>query len=333
VDQTKIYYSSDKNLSTVRIAQLLKEVSPDAIYLNSFFGFLDMKCLVLRRLGMFPDIPVILAPRGELSAGALSLRATKKRIYLGLVLCLGLYRGLVWHASSQAEATEIRRLFGEAADVRIAPNMPGAADSEMTEPRKITKEKGTLRLVFLSRIVPKKNLLQALTAVSSLEGDVCLDIYGTLPATSYWEESRRVIEKLPANIRVTYGGVLTHAQVNETLSRYHFLLLPTLGENFGHVILEAMTAGCPVIISDRTPWLGLAAKGAGWDLPLERADAWEKVLHECLDMDDIVYSRLRKTTFEFGKRFISDPEIARANFRVFSVNGEYSSVGAAEPFF
>jgi glycosyltransferase involved in cell wall biosynthesis len=47
------------------------------------------------------------------------------------------------------------------------------------------------------------------------------------------------------------------------------MLLPTLGENFGHSIIEALSAGLPVIISNRTPWKNLMVEGVGADLPLE----------------------------------------------------------------
>ena len=47
------------------------------------------------------------------------------------------------------------------------------------------------------------------------------------------------------------------------------MILPTLGENFGHVIVEAWTAGCPVLVSDRTPWRQLASHGVGWDVALD----------------------------------------------------------------
>ena len=58
---------------------------------------------------------------------------------------------------------------------------------------------------------------------------------------------------------------------------HDLLILPTQGENHGYVIQEALLSGCPVLISDRTPWRGLAALGVGADLPLEQPErfvAW-----------------------------------------------------------
>jgi glycosyltransferase involved in cell wall biosynthesis len=60
-----------------------------------------------------------------------------------------------------------------------------------------------------------------------------------------------------------------HEDVAGLLSCYDVLFLPTLGENFGHVIGEALSVGLPVLISDRTPWKGIQESGAGWVIPIE----------------------------------------------------------------
>jgi glycosyltransferase involved in cell wall biosynthesis len=46
------------------------------------------------------------------------------------------------------------------------------------------------------------------------------------------------------------------------------MVLPTYNENFGYVILEALLAGCPVILSDQPPWRDLEARQVGWTIPL-----------------------------------------------------------------
>ncbi len=53
------------------------------------------------------------------------------------------------------------------------------------------------------------------------------------------------------------------------LSGHDLFFLPTLGENFGHVIYEALSAGLPVLLSDQTPWGQVNAQGAGWCFPLD----------------------------------------------------------------
>ena len=70
-----------------------------------------------------------------------------------------------------------------------------------------------------------------------------------------------------------YMGIVKHERVGEVFAEHDLFLLPSLGENYSHVTCEALSAGCPVLISDRTPWRNLQQKGVGWDVPLKmRAD-------------------------------------------------------------
>jgi glycosyltransferase involved in cell wall biosynthesis len=64
------------------------------------------------------------------------------------------------------------------------------------------------------------------------------------------------------------------------------LFLPTTGENFGHAIFEALSCAVPVLISDTTPWRGLAAIRAGWDLPLQDPTAFAAVIDAYLAMSE-----------------------------------------------
>ncbi len=103
---------------------------------------------------------------------------------------------------------------------------------------------------------------------------------------------------------------------------YHFFLLPTLGENFGHVFLEALAAGCPLIISDRTPWLNLEEKQIGWDLPLEKPEKWNEVINYCIALGGEDYTKMSGSAREFSDRWLADPKVIEDNAEVleFSLN-------------
>ncbi|MEM4235287.1 MAG: glycosyltransferase, partial [Candidatus Methanomethylicaceae archaeon] len=238
----------------------------------------------------------------------MALKPKRKALYLKISTSLGLYRDIVWHASSHYEAEDIRRalqlsdhatiivtnpLSIEAnahsscslTKILVASDTPGVVWFSPYGGRFRSKTPGQLDVVFLSRIARMKNLDGALWYLRGLHGQVRFDIYGPIEDAAYWEQCRRLIAQLPANVQVSYCGEVPHEAVLSTLASYHLFLLPTRGENFGHVIHEALSAGCPVLISDRTPWRDLERLGVGWDLPLEEPERFCAILQRCVDMD------------------------------------------------
>ncbi len=249
-----------------RLAATLRATNYDLLIANGFFDpEFTLQALLLRRLGLLPDRPLILSPRGDLSAGALAMKSYKKRPYLVLMQRAGLLNGVWLHAASELERADIANALPGHDRVLVAANVAGSDApchvTPLTEP-------GRLRLVYLSRIDAKKNLAFALDFLRRLPFPVQFDIYGPVSDARYWHRCQRLIAAMPDNISVHYGGVVENEAAVTTLARYDALLLPTLGENFCHVIVEALNAGTPVITSDRTPWRDLRAKNAGWDLPL-----------------------------------------------------------------
>ncbi|SHG29685.1 Glycosyltransferase involved in cell wall bisynthesis [Jatrophihabitans endophyticus] len=236
----------------------------DLLYVNSLWDpWFTILPLLLSVLRVVPARRVLVAPRGELSAGALSIKARKKKVVKPVLRALlGVLRPS-WHASSAMDEADIRRAFG--ADRRVfvvsesSPHVPSTAP---LEPRP-----GPVRLVFVSRIVPMKNLLTVLAALGHVRGPAALDVYGPVEDGEYWRRCQEAIAALPPGVTVEYRGVVTPAEVADTFARYDAFVLPTLGENFGHVIAESLSVGCPVICSDRTPWSACLAAGGGEVLP------------------------------------------------------------------
>lgn len=163
-----------------------------------------------------------------------------------------------------------------------------------------------------------KNLQAALEACKKLNGRVEFNIYGPIEDTMYWERCKRIIRDLPISVSVNYQGILAHDNVHRVMHAHHLLLLPTLGENFGHVILEALSAGRPVLISDRTPWRGLRERGIGWDLPLDRPDLFELALQQCVDMEDRSYKEMCARALVFCKELSRDSKALSQNRLLFS---------------
>jgi len=301
------------------LRRVLRATPHDVLYLNSLFspGF-GIAPLVLRRLRVIPPVPVVLAPRGELSAGALSLKAPKKRAFLRVARALRLHAGVRWQGSTELEAAEIRAWAGPGAVVEVAGDLaagPGApAGDGSLEP----KRPGRLRLLFYSRVSPKKNLLRALELLDGLPGEVSLDVHGPIEDRAYWRRCEEKIAGLASNVTVRAHGPVEHESVTAALSGYDAFLLPTLGENFGHAVVEALGAGCPAVISDTTPWRGLERHRAGWDLPLGDAAPWRAVLERLVGMDAEEHAEWSRGARDLAAQRTADPAVVGANRALFT---------------
>lgn len=310
----EVFYAPPSMRTIRALRALIRGARPDVIYLNSVFAPMSRATLLLRRAGLIPRVPVVMAPRGELSDGALSLKARKKRAYLALARATGLYEGLQWHASSDAEAGEVRRLWASSR-VDVVPNLTRIP--ELREMARSSKEPGVARLVFLSRVSPKKNLLELIRMLRALRGRVTLHVYGSLQDRAYWDRCAAEAAGLPPDIVVEYRGTVVHERVVEVLAQHDFFVLPTLGENFGHAIVEALAAGCPVVISDQTPWRDLEQRAVGFDLPLQDRDAWQRVLQRCVDMSAEAHDRMRVAARAFAVANLNTREHVQASADIF----------------
>ena len=172
-------------------------------------------------------------------------------------------------------------------------------------------------MLFLSRVCVQKNLHGALQILSGLKGQVELNIVGPLEDPQYWQRCQNIIRRLPSNIQVRYAGCVTPDKVSQVMQNHDLFFLPTFSENFGHVILEALCAGCPVLISDQTPWRGLEAAGAGWDLPLNRVEKFRSVLQQVVDVDDGGHRKFSENASTFGHRFCLSESVVEQNRTLF----------------
>lgn len=308
VGRAQVWYIRSDKYSVYQIASLLRSTPCDVLYCNSLFSRkFALVPLLLRRLWIIPARHVVLAPRGELGQGALSLKRPRKLAYLVAVRLLGVLRGVTWQVSSHYEEASIRRWFGTAR-VTIAQDLLPAQRSGNARPAHPAKRNGELRLVFLSRITRMKNLHWGLGLLGAVEGDVVFDIYGPNEDEAYWAECQEVIATLPLNVRVNYGGPVEHGAVMRALSTYHLFFLPTLGENFSYVIFEALQSGCLVLTSDQTPWRRLEERAVGWCVPLEDEARFKHILQRGVDMDAEEFGHLSARARTYAAELLAKDE-------------------------
>jgi alpha-1,3-rhamnosyl/mannosyltransferase len=148
---------------------------------------------------------------------------------------------------------------------------------------------------MVGNVLPRKNLpvvARALRILRDRGEDVALRIVGTVHSTSQPEVARA--HRLLGDGIMTLTGYATPTELARELRSAHVLAFPSLFEGFGIPVLEAMAAGLPVVVSDRTS-LPEVAGTAGLVVPAEDPDAWADALSSAMLAD--VTSRLRAAGF------------------------------------
>ncbi len=280
VGAAQVLYLARADITLSRLAGEIRAVSPQLVYLNGFFDpTFTLRVVLARRLRRIPAVPILLAPLGDLSAGALEIKAFKKALYVRFARLGGVYSNLIWQASTMMERDDILRTLPHvrADDVRVAADLTD--DVEGGRPALDARPAGAaLRLCFLSRISPKKNLDFALRVLAAVTVPAEFTVFGPIDDHAFWASCQPLIAQLPANIRTSYGGEVHPADVRRTLAAHDLFFLPTRGENFGHVIYEALSSGVPVLISDQTPWNDLETRGVGWNVSLDSVTDFARVI-------------------------------------------------------
>lgn len=316
VGKAKVFYASKKMRNCRGTTKLLRETPHDVLYLNSFFDVrFTILPLVARRFGSAPNAPCLIAPRGEFSKAAIALKALKKRLHIKVAKAFGLYHGLFWQASSDYEQKDIVREFGLASgQVQVAPNLTPIFNQEVRPG--FGRVAGPLRLVFLSRISPMKNLDYLLRVLSKVKTSLQVTIHGPVEDAEYWAQCQSLIQALPLHISVTYAGEVTPAEVSQAFAGHDLFVFPTRGENFGHVIFESLAAGTSVIVSDQAPWRPDPA-GAVEVLSLGKPEAWVDAIERRAGFYDADRVKQRSVAVTYSRRYAESSQAVELNRRMF----------------
>lgn len=307
-DGTDCFYASRFNQRVMR--EVIKDV--DFVYCCGCFSKDTRTYLELRRKEKL-TIPTAIASMGLFSPRAFAIHGLKKRCYIIYAKMVGLYRGVVWSATSVGEEKNIKNIIGKSAKVSIAHDIPRRVNiHEMYK----EKEVGHLDVIFLSRISPEKNLIYAINCLQQVCKDVKIDfhIVGPMEDESYWAACENELKQLPDNVTYSYDGMVAGSQVIDTFRKHQVFLFPTMSENYGHVIQESLSAGCPAVISDNTPWSGFEVEQVGAVIPLEEQNRFVREIEHFAAMDKAEFNEYVNRAIAYAYR-VSDIEGAKQGYR------------------
>jgi glycosyltransferase involved in cell wall biosynthesis len=310
-----LFYASPEFLGWKNILMLIRKVNPDFIYLNSMFSkYFTVYPLLMKK---FHNVhaAIILAPRGMLRSSALAYKPFKKKLFIKLFSTLNIPAIVRFEATDSTEVKDIKLQFGDEAVVHQVSNFPAVQKSFVPVREKQT---GYLKMIFVGRIHPVKNLTFLLECLAHIKYMIDLTVVAAMEDQQYWAVCSGLIAKLPPNIHVDLISNLPHEELENMLLKHHLFVLPTKGENFGHAIYEALAAGRPVLISDQTPWRNLEEKMAGWDFSLEDKKPFQQVINKMAELDLEAFSAYCRQAWQFCKDTITTSDIKKENLKLFS---------------
>lgn len=309
VGNADVYYVPPKGFSQKLIVELAGQA--DLVYVCGCFNDYAINALITNRFGKI-KVPVVVAAMGLFSPGSLQIKSAKKKIFINTFNALGLFKNVYWSATSGMEVTDILNVIKtDRKKIMIAEDLPRAVQGT-----KIVKNKkaGELKVVFISRFSPQKNLLQAIKILQQVRSNVEFTLYGPDEDKDYWFECQKALNKLPDNVKWEWKGNLESENVVETLKNQDVFLFPTRGENFGHVIQEALSAGCPCIISDQTPWQDLEAQGVGYVLSLKDDKPFVDAIERYAAMEPKGFQEVSEKAHQYAGE-VSNNKIKNTGYR------------------
>jgi glycosyltransferase involved in cell wall biosynthesis len=310
-----VYYLSEEKISKKEIAKLILATPCDYYYVNGVFSnhFSISPLRIIKE-----KQKIIVSTRGMFAPSALSIKPIKKKLFLSLAKLSNHFSGITFHATNAQEAADIKKALGDEVDIKLAGNLPQITNDKLYAQQ--IKEEGKLKIVNIARIAPEKNLLYALEVLAAVKNSsIEFDIYGPVYDAAYWKKCEQLATALPKNIVCTYKGAVESDKVMEVLSAYNLMFMPTLGENFGHVILQSLQCGVPVLISNKTPWHFADNKNIGADLSLDNKDDFIKTIerYHCLNNND--YKLIASEARQFALKYTSSDDLLKSNYSLFNI--------------
>lgn len=269
------------------IRQLNYIFDNDVIHFSSFFYKMTVWYFIL---GLLYNKKVVISPRGEFYPPALKRKNLIKKIY---IIFFKIFQSKInFHATNKDEKNIIKKFFPKSKTI-VIPNL--------INPIKNFDLKKDNNLLFLGRINPIKNIDVLIKAFSKLKpklkdkfsliivGEAFLDY-----EKKYLDELKFLIKKKQLENKVKFFGPIYGTEKFKIISKSYCLILPSKSENFGNVVLEAISQNTPVIASKNTPWKILKDNNAGyWIKP--NVETIKSALNEIILLDKKSYSKVQNS--------------------------------------
>lgn len=216
----------------------------DAIHIHSLWNFVSVFSLTICAL---KGITPVVSPRGMLSDYVINTNHPLQKRMLHYFLGKRILSKVKFHATADAELEEIEKVFPNS-KITVIPNILLDIDEVHVERQNVSD--GVTRLIFLSRVDPKKGLEILFKALAGIEWQYHLTIVGS-GSTEYLQTLKTYAIKLQIDLNITWAGPIYGNEKYALLASNDLMMLTSYNENFGNVVLESLACGTPVLISDK----------------------------------------------------------------------------------
>jgi len=282
----------------------------DIIHLSAAYSFPILPTFLICRL---IRKPLVWSPCGAiLDTYTLPFSPKKniKAVWEKTINLLIFPKKMVLHTTSEIEKEVTGKRISRARAVVI----PHGIEVPPFSVRNTDCKRESLRLLFLSRLDPKKGLENLFAALRLLDDpSITLEVCGDGDPNYV----RKLIKEknrcgLP-NSCVHFSGEVTGERKEAAFKNADVFILPSFSESFGIAIAEALAHGLPVIASRNTPWEGIETHRCGlWieNAPSSIADAIKRI--RVMDL-----SEMGKNGWQWMRRDYSRKAVAQSMLEVY----------------
>lgn len=256
----------------------------DVIHIHAWWNLVSIfSCMV----ALVRRVPVVLSPRGTLSPYSFVNKNIRQKQLIHKLLGKRILKKCHFHVTSLRENLASTQLV-QPISITTIPNfvkLPNLA------PVAATVKETSLKLLFLSRIEEKKGLDILLQALTTLTVPYRLTIAGD-GSKDYIDQLKGYAINNHIDDKITWAGFYGDNKF-ELIRQHHLLILPSHDENFGNVVIESLSAGTAVLISEH---VGLAdyviANHFGWVCQTNPGSVANSIVNICTNhQDDLVKIR------------------------------------------
>ena len=283
------------------IKKLVNKEKIDIVHLTSIFYPLSLGSYLVSK--SFVN-SIVWSPRGELLKGAVDKgKKSLKKVYIYTIKKF-LNENVVFHSTSKSETESIRKYFPKSKVVEIK-NFISLNNRLNTEVKK--------QILYLGRLHPKKNiesLIKALKLSKEFKKNKFKLIIAGTGDNSYKEFLVKEVKKLNLENFVSFVGHIEGLRKDKLIAESKCLILPSHSENFGMVVVEALSQGTPVIASKYTPWEELEKYDAGyWIEP--KPEFLANALDDIILKEEGEYIKMRKNAYKLAENYDISKNISK----------------------